>query len=164
MSSVSSTEDIQETRDFRELARKTEEDVDALMTDSPIFSLGILDEKIDYDDRVRRLGEAVSCLLVSRKHCGGYPIDNNGFKKLRDDFHDTFGLDLEEFTTRLGFKTMSNFMLSSIMEPYVQTTTNNNKLQVFVGRVIENEDSDKSNLLGELLREQETGQRATESK
>ncbi|KAI6191366.1 hypothetical protein M3Y97_00220600 [Aphelenchoides bicaudatus] len=148
----SATSDLAIMRDFEELSRTTKQDIDEMIKNVVPLSRRFFDKDIEYDERLKTIGEAISCTLMANNHRGGYPIGDNGIQAFKKNLQEDFGFDLEDYAKHLGFTTMSNLLQSSHMTPYVEMTVNKENVSVFMGRTFEDD------LLKDLMGEIKLGQ------
>lgn len=82
MTSTNSGADIQNELD--QLTRSTSEDISASNNNVSPLTARLFDKNVEIDQRMKIMGEAISCTLLANNHRGGYTTDNNGiqvFKK-----------------------------------------------------------------------------------
>jgi len=154
----STKHDVQNTKEFKRLAEVTKADQEALDAELEPLTQRIFDESLELDDRIKILGDAVSCTLLAYDHRGGYQNDMNGHQKFIADFKTDFGFDIREYVKFLGFPTFKQFLSSDYMKEYVIFTVNSKNESILKGRPFEND------LLKELLEEQKAGHEVSEKK
>lgn len=77
---------VQNSKEFKRLTEQTKKDLETLNAGFTTMHEKAFSDKIDLDDRIKFIGNAILCILLAHNHKGGYANDKAGILSLEMDF------------------------------------------------------------------------------
>jgi hypothetical protein len=71
------------TAELNGLIQAMDADINALNEHAIPLTKSFFDDRVEFDERMKIVGEAISCTLLANNHRGGYPTDNNGIQTFK---------------------------------------------------------------------------------